>query len=368
MGIKIAYSTNQETEGAVKEIKEQINISDPRLIIFFSSSNFNQDEIADGIKKSFKDADVIGCSSSGELTSGKMLNNSIVLMAFDKETVNDVKVEVIKDLKGSPDPQATLNSFEKYYKTPVSDLDFTKYFGIILIDGLSGCEEKLMEQIGTKANISFVGGSAGDDLKFKTTFVNANGISYTNAAVLALIKSNVGFDILKTQSFTKLNKIFVATSVNENQREILELDGKNAIDIYSEAVGVAKESAASKFMSNPLGVLAGDEPFVRSPQQFSENGIKFFCNVAEGTELTLLESTNIVKDTQSDLDKKIKEFGKPSGLINFNCILRTLELQNKNQTEAYGAIFKEIPTIGFSTYGEEYIGHINQTSVMILFK
>jgi hypothetical protein len=160
----------------------------------------------------------------------------------------------------------------------------------------------------------------------------------------------------------------VASKVNEGQREILELDGENAIDIYSKAIGAAKETASSKFMSYPLGVMAGDEPFVRSPQQFSEDGIKFFCNVAEGTELTLLQSTDIVKDTQSAIDKKIKEFGKPSGLINFNCILRTLELQNKNQTEAYGNIFKDIPTIGFSTYGEEYIGHINQTSVMILFK
>jgi hypothetical protein len=368
MGIKIAYSTNKNIDGAVKEVKDQINIPDPRLVIFFSSSNFNQDEIAKGIKKSFKNADVIGCSSSGEIVSGKMLNNSVVLMAFDKEAVNDVKVEVIKDLKNSPDPQTALDSFERYYKTPVSELDFTKYFGIILIDGLSGCEEKLMEQIGTKTNISFIGGSAGDDLKFKSTYVNANGTSYTNAAVLVLIKSNVKFDILKTQSFCQLDKRFTATKVNEGQREILQLDGENAIDIYSKAIGSTNETASSKFMSFPLGVMAGDEPFVRSPQQFSEHGIKFFCNVAEGTELTLLQSTDIVKDTQSDLDKKINEFGEPSGLINFNCILRTLELQNKNQTEAYGNIFRNIPTIGFSTYGEEYIGHINQTSVMILFK
>ena len=368
MGIQIAYSTNQNNENAVKELKEKIKISDPRLVIYFASSNYNQDEMARGIKNVFKEADVIGCSTSGELVSGKMLNNSVTLMAFDKDNVNDVKVEVITDLKKSPEPKNALNSFENYFKTPVADLDFTKYFGIVLIDGLSGCEEKLMENIGTKTNVSFIGGSAGDDLKFKETFVTANGKSYGNAAVLALIKSNVVFDILKTQSFVSMNKHFVATSVNEASREILELDGKNAIDVYSKEIGETKETASSKFMSFPLGVMAGDEPFVRSPQQIADNGIKFFCNVVEGTELTLLKSTDIVKDTKSDLDKKISEFGIPSGLINFNCILRTLELQNKNQTEAYGNIFKDIPTIGFSTYGEEYIGHMNQTSVMILFK
>jgi len=50
------------------------------------------------------------------------------------------------------------------------------------------------------------------------------------------------------------------------------------------------------------------------------------------------------------------------------CILRTLELESKGITEAYGKLFTDIPTIGFSTYGEEYIGHINQTSTMLVFK
>jgi hypothetical protein len=368
MGIQIANSINQNTGLAIKDLNDQIKIKDPRLVIFFSSTNYNQTEIAEGIKNLYKNADVIGCSSSGEIVSGKMLNNSVVLMAFDNDAIKNVKVEVIENLKNSANPQTALDNFEKYFNKNMHDLNFSKYFGIVLIDGLSGCEEKLMENIGTKTNINFIGGSAGDDLKFKETFVYANGKTYTNAAVLAVVRSNVEFDILKTQSFVPLDKHFIATKVDEANREIIELDGKNAIELYSKEIGETKETASEKFMTYPLGVMAGDEPFVRSPQQFSDKGIKFFCNVAEGTELTLLQSKDIVNDTQLALDKRIREFGLPSAIINFNCILRTLELQNKNQTEAYGNIFKTIPTIGFSTYGEEYIGHINQTSVMILFK
>lgn len=94
----------------------------------------------------------------------------------------------------------------------------------------------------------------------------------------------------------------------------------------------------------------------------------FYCNILVGMEVSLLESTNIVEDTKKALNNKIKEMGEISGIINFHCILRTLELEQKDQTRDYGKIFTDIPTIGFSTYGEEYLGHINQTSTMLVFK
>ena len=42
-----------------------------------------------------------------------------------------------------------------------------------------------------------------------------------------------------------------------------------------------------------------------------------------------------------------------------------MELKNNGLDKEYGALFENIPTIGFSTYGEAYIGHINQTATML---
>lgn len=121
-------------------------------------------------------------------------------------------------------------------------------------------------------------------------------------------------------------------------------------------------------MTHPVGLMFEDEPYVRSPQQVQDKSMVFYCNIKEGMELEILESTNIVEDTKKAVEDKKKELGNISGIINFHCILRTLELEQKNMTELYGKIFTDIPTIGFSTYGEEYIGHINQASTMLVFK
>ena len=84
--------------------------------------------------------------------------------------------------------------------------------------------------------------------------------------------------------------------------------------------------------------------------------------------LKVLANTDIVEDTRAAVKAKAQELGSISGIVNFHCILRTLELESKGLTEDYGKIFAEIPTVGFSTYGEEYIGHVNQTSTMLVFK
>ena len=113
--------------------------------------------------------------------------------------------------------------------------------------------------------------------------------------------------------------------------------------------------------------MVGDEPYVRSPQQVQGDSVLFYCAVSENTELQVLASKDIVEDTRKALADKLAHVKRIQGIVNFHCILRTLELQKKNQTEAYGPLFTDLPTIGFSTYGEEFIRHINQTSTMLVF-
>ena len=369
MNTKTGYSVKNTVEEVVADIKGQFANFNTKMVLFFASVKFDPQKIAQQMNDTFKDAVVFGCSTAGEIVSGKMLKESVVAMAFNPDAINDVKVELVENIKDPDNVNKAFKGFEDYYKVSMADMDFNKYIGIVLADGLSKSEEIMMDRMGDLTNILFIGGSAGDDLKFTETYVYANGKSYTNAAILALLKPTKGYDIIKTQSFKPCDVKLTATKVNTEDREVIEFNNEPAAVAYSQAVGCKVEDVSNHFMSKPVGVVIDNDPYVRSPQQLKGNSVVFYCNILEGMELSLLESTDIVKDTKEALDSKIKELGgSVSGIINFHCILRTLELYQKKQDEAYGKVFENVPTVGFSTYGEQYLGHINQTSTMIVIK
>jgi hypothetical protein len=367
MAIKPVYSMETSPEKNAAELAAQLSDVSAKFILFFASSNFEPAALGAAMKKHFPKVDIIGCTTAGELVNEKVLKNSVVAMAFDSEALEDVAIGVVENLKTENQVPQVFAAFEEHTKQKMIDLDVNRYVGLILIDGLSGAEEKVMDKIGDLTNILFVGGSAADDMKLQVTYVFANGKAYTNAAVLALLKPKTGFEVVKTQSFCDTKKVLKATRVNEAERIVYEFDGKPAREAYASAVELPVVQASSKFMDQPFGLMIEEEPFVRGLREFQDDALVFFCHIKEGMELNLLQPTDIVQDTQAIIQVKKEKLGRISGLIHFNCCFRALQLEQWGQWEEYGKIFADIPTVGFSTYGEQYLGHINQTSTMLIF-
>jgi hypothetical protein len=297
-----------------------------------------------------------------------MLKGSLVAMVFDAESMLDVKVAVVKKLSRKIDVSDAYLSFERHFGESASEMEPSNYLGIVLVDGMCGREERLMDAIGDRTNVLFIGGSAGDDLKFQSTHVYANGKSYSDAAVLALLKPAAPFELVKTQSVRELGVELIVTKAKEAQREIIEFNNKPAAQAYAEALGVSVNELAACFPSHPLGLVIDGEPYIRSPKHISGDSVFFHCSSVEGMPLSLLKLTNLIDDTKETLARTIAKLGGVSGVIVFNCAHRALELEYKHLTEKYGAVFAEVPTIGFNSYGEQFIGHMNQTATMIVFR
>ena len=369
MYFKSVYSVNPSVGQAVSELKNKLAGFDTNLLLFFASPQYDATALSAAMQQTFKGCTTIGCSTSGEITSGKMLDQAIVAMAFHPDALLDYKVEVLTSIRSNEKVvDKAFASFSDHFGCSMSNMNPDEYVGLVLIDGLSGCEEVINERIGDLTNVAFVGGSAGDDLQFQTTYIYADGKAYEEAALLLLLKPALPFSILKTQSFQDTGKVLTVTETNEAKREISKFNHQPARRAYAEALQVPAEELAEKMFKNPLGLmLAKDEPFVRSPRVIEEDRVLFYCNVKQGMDLHLLRSTDIVKDTQKSLKDYEDKLGRISAIINFNCILRTLDLKGQNRTQEYADLFAHVPTVGFSTYGESYIGHINQTATMVIF-
>lgn len=365
MAIRIAHSSGQHAAEAAADLKAQTSGLDPEFVLFFASSRYEPRELGQALHQAFGPGPSLGCTTAGELVSGKMLKNSVVLLAMDADSVERVATAPIATPAEEGAVIAALDEVSRVRGSNGSG-DSALDLGLVLQDGLSMTEERVMSTLTTRTNVPFIGGSAGDDLGFKTTHVFVDFEARPSSAGLAMLRLRRPYGILKSQSFDVLESVLEVTSVDEATRTVHSLNGRPAAAEYARAVGVSVGELPAMFRQHPLGVLVSEhEPFVRSPQMIQGDDVVFFCQVKQGMQLHVLRSRDIVADTARDVGRLLGELGGVKAIIDFQCILRSLELEEHGQCEAYPRLFRDVPVIGFSTYGESYIGHINQTSTMV---
>lgn len=243
-----------------------------------------------------------------------MLTGSVTAMALGGEIVSDVAASVVENLGAGVNLSGALGHLEYHFQSGRADWDISQYIGLVLVDGLSGAEGRLMEKLGDSTDVFFVGGSAADDLKFQATHVCADGKALLDAAVLVLLRLERGFEIVKTQSFRPMGRSLVATAVDEEHRTVIEFDHKPALAAYAEALGIAPEEAPREFFAHPLGLMVEGAPFVRSPQRADGRSMVFYCQIRKGMQLEVLQATDIVADTRRDIEAR-REAGEIRGII-----------------------------------------------------
>ena len=96
---KVAHSETKDTAEAVKNIKEQLSGFDAGMVLCFVSSSYDVEAVSKNLAESFPGVRTAGCTTAGEMTNGKMGQNSIVAMAWNKKSLNDLKIEVLENIK-----------------------------------------------------------------------------------------------------------------------------------------------------------------------------------------------------------------------------------------------------------------------------
>ena len=370
----VTVAATDETVGAAVDRLRSSLPQDSALIVYFASVKYDPEHLAATIQAAFPRSKTVGCTSSGEFVDGDAHDQSVAAVAIGREVLPEVCVQTVDLAHVEASVRAAFKAFGEHFGEPVSQMKRDDYLGLVLFDGLSGMEEQAMQELGTGNALNFVGGSAGDDLQFKRTCVFANGAALSSHAVVVLARCPVGMHrLMKTQSFTALPATLTATKIEG--RKVLEFNNRPAVAAYAEALagaGVKFDAIEGAFMRYPIGLVVdtaeGQDIYIRSPQRVAEDGtsLYFYCEVTEGITFNLMQGGDIIQDTAEALSSVTKG-AEVLGIMNFSCILRSLDLKARQQLGDYAQLFGKAPSVGFATYGEAFLGHINQTSVIVVF-
>jgi len=255
-------------------------------------------------------------------------------------------------------------------------LDARNSLALTFVDGLSACENYLMEAVYRTGKFPclFVGGSAGGKLDFKNTYLFDGRQVVENHAVIAFVKLAPGkrYGVLKSQNFRKTGRSIIVVDADPDRRTVataLDPDRGEVIpviDALTTIMGVPAAAVMESLTGYTFGIELDGELFVRSVATVDlETGlVTFYCDISQGDELLLLQATDFADQTRSDIESFLH--GKPpplAALLN-DCVLR--RLNNEASLSDLGGLWK-IPVAGFSTFGELLGININQTLTAVVF-
>lgn len=368
MKFAVAQSRAESVQDAVAEIVAQLADGFPLgMLVFFFSNRYKAANLAESMYRAFPGVPQVGCSSAGELYQTEVFRGGIVAMGFSTECLDDIPhVAVASSL--SLNPMAVDQALEKLSRdVPLRGLSCKNYVGLVLMDGLSMQEDSVVGRLDVMTDIRFVGGSAADDRRFQSTWLIANGHVHRDAAVFLVFKPRPRFTIIKSQNLVPTDSCMIATEVDEQTRTVFRFDDLPARTAYARALRVPPEQVHEHFLAHPLGLMFDGEIYARTPVHVSGETVQFHGGIIEGTELVVLNSTDILQSTAASLVEACNHLGSVNAILHFQCMMRTIILEQGNLQEPYGQLFRNFHHVGLSTYGEAYRCHINQTSTMLVF-
>jgi len=342
------------------------------ILFVFHSTRQNPDAVSAALSEHFPDVLTVGVTTAGEWISGKHQHGSLVLMGICSPDVRwAVSVAENLDQFNAKDCTNICDDLLNQLGIRMHDLNPEHHFCLSFIDGMSKCEENTISMLSAElGDISLLGGSAGDDLKFENTFVLTAGQAWQNAAVFVLAESKLPFKTIKHQHFISGDVDTIITKADVSERTVYHLDGMPAAERYASLLGLNVDDLnAEVFSKHPLIYQHQRECYVRSISQVGEhNSLIFYCAIEEGMILNLCSHQDMVQQFEQALQELSEAPHEIALMFIFNCILRQLEAESlgsiQGMAEDVAAMSRH--SIGFDTYGEQWQGlHINQTMVAL---
>ncbi|MEI6900685.1 MAG: FIST N-terminal domain-containing protein [Bacteroidota bacterium] len=347
------FSANsfKEVQQRLMEISEQ-NFN-PGVAIIFASVDIDLEEMIVLFRQ--KNIRLFGCSSCGEFifdNNDQVISDGGVVCMLIDMIPSSYSIKLF--------PGNGLTSYANGQKIgDWAKVQFEDPGLIVLASGLDTDGEQLVKGIQSAAGekITMYGGLAGDDAKFKNTFVFSETTIESNGVILmALDKAVYDISGIATSGWVGIGADKIITKSDGNI--VYTIDDQPALDVYKEYLSVRDEDLPEIGVEYPLLVKKpGNEDILRAVINVDvEKKLLIFAGTVEQGAIVTFSSSpgfEIIDLTKKKIEEFYQRNMNADALLLFSCMARHNALGPTISEEINEAWQKwNVPLTGFFSYGE----------------
>jgi len=362
-GVGVSNNFDAAKAGA-EACKEALSQTDnkAKLIMVFSTVAYEQEKMLKGVRSVSKNIPLVGCSDSGEITTGGPTSKHVAVMALYPDNIDfTIGLGTGADKDSYKTGVMAAQEVKKKAKGKVSL--FT-----MLLDGLAenGAAAVRGAQEILGRNFPIMGGSAGDDFLFKKTYEYYNDKVLSNAMIGIGFSGKFSFGVGVRHGWEPVG-LPMKASKSEGGK-LIEINNRPALSIYEDYFGkkaeeLIREPIARMAYTYPLGMSVQGSPelLIRDVVIADKEGvITCAAEIPNGSMIRLMlgDPEKAIKAAreaaQGALDQLKK--AKPKVIFIFDCMARNKLLgarRGEEITAIREVLGQEVPVIGFYTYGEQ---------------
>lgn len=331
------------------------------LVFVFSTVDYDQKKILEGVRAVSKETPLVGCSDAGEITTQGPDTKNAAVMALQSSDIE----WTVKLGKGT-DKDSFSAGKEAAQEIVKEGKDLSLF--IMLLDGLAenGAAAVRGVQDVLGKNFPIMGGSAGDDFKFKKTYEYYNDQVLNNTIVGIGLSGKFSFGVGVKHGWEPIGLPMKVTKSEGGK--LIEINNKPALSIYEDYFGkkaeeLIKEPIAKMAYTYPLGmsVEGSSELLIRDVVIANKKGeITCAAEIPQGSEVRLMigDSDRAIQAAKEAAENALSQLkgAEPKAILVFNCIARSKLLGQRREEEIVAIqeiLGKNVPLIGFYTYGEQ---------------
>lgn len=378
--MKTEQSIFSEPDGWVTKSEHNQSKLSQLVFLFGNKELLKQQQHIDSVKDKYPAAQIVGCSTSGEIYNQEVFNSSIICTAAWFENTN---IGIAKETISSME-----NSFQVGEKLAANLEKEDLVHIMILSEGLNinGSEltKGINNQLGNR--ISATGGLSGDQDQFSETVIVHNQAGVKNLVVgIGFYGKNlkVGYG-----SMGGWNSFGVDREVTKSSGNILyELDNRPALELYKQYLGDHAANLPASALLFPLSLRLKDSEnsLVRTVLSINEEdgSMVFAGDIPQGEYVRLMNSSTdrLIDGANGAAEMSMISLQNSEAdlAILISCVGRKLVLKQRveEELEIIREVIGQNPAItGFYSYGEispikpfeQHCELHNQTMTITLFK